>query len=180
MLSDVDYNSARGNRYYETCTSSCVENTSNGNIRTVLNHNVGGGSGHGDSNWQGPGNTFEAWDFRKGDVARAMFYMDVRYEGLGEVDTTGTAEPDLILTNNAALIQTSTGGTAYMGILSTLIQWHIQDPVDAIEEERNEVVFSYQGNRNPFVDHPDWVDCIFAGGVCTTTVPDEFFSNGFE
>ncbi len=175
MISDVSYNGSRGHKYYDNCNASCTE------LPTTAYNGQGGGSGTypGNSNWTS-GTVFETWDFRKGDVARAMFYMDVRYEGLGEVDSTGTTEPDLILTNDASLIQASSGGVAYMGILSTLIQWHNQDPVDAIEEERNEVVFSYQGNRNPFIDHPEWVECIFNGGVCTTTVPDEVFSNGFE
>jgi endonuclease I len=188
MMSDVGYNSTRNNKYYDNCNPATNATCTNASLQTTQydgdgdGMTEGGNTGSnypGNSNWTN-GSVFEAWDFRKGDVARAMFYMDVRYEGLGEVDSTGTAEPDLILTNDASLIQTSTGGTAYMGILSTLIQWHNQDPVDDIELQRNEVVFSYQGNRNPFVDHPEWVDCIFAGGVCSTSVPEEVFSNGFE
>jgi endonuclease I len=43
-----------------------------------------------------------------------------------------------------------------MGLLSTLLQWHLADPPTARERERNEVVYSFQGNRNPFIDHPEW------------------------
>jgi len=188
MMSDVGYNSTRNNKYYDNCNPSMDATCTNVSLQTTQYDGDGdgiteggntGATYPGNSNWTN-GSVFEPWNFRKGDVARAMFYMDVRYEGLGEVDSTGTPEPDLILTSNPALIQGSTGGTAYMGILSTLIQWHNQDPVDDIELQRNEVVFSYQGNRNPFIDHPEWVDCIFAGGTCTTSVPDEVFSNGFE
>ena len=41
-------------------------------------------------------------------------------------------------------------------LLSTLLQWHAADPPDALERNRHEVVFSFQGNRNPFVDRPEW------------------------
>ena len=121
------------------------------------------------SNW-GSGNnatgTWEVWAGRKGDIARAMFYADVRYEG-GNHGVSGWSEPDLILTDIQSLISTSVTGqnenTAYMGLLSVLLQWHLADPVDQIERDRNDRVFFYQGNRNPFVDHPEWVDCLFNG-----------------
>ena len=41
-------------------------------------------------------------------------------------------------------------------VLSTLLAWHQADPPDARERERNEVVYSFQGNRNPFIDQPQW------------------------
>ncbi|HEU4991514.1 MAG TPA: endonuclease, partial [Luteimonas sp.] len=78
---------------------------------------------------------------------------------------TGTAEPDLRLTDNAALVA-PTGGNAsvaYMGLLSVLLQWNQEDPVDDAERLRNDAVQSYQGNRNPFVDHPEWAACIYQG-----------------
>jgi hypothetical protein len=49
-----------------------------------------------------------------------------------------------------------------MGKLATLLVWHFTDPVDATERARNEVVYSrYQGNRNPFIDRPGWVEAIY-------------------
>ena len=88
--------------------------------------------------------------------------MDVRYEG-GTHGVTGAAEPDLILTDDPGLIQSSSSNlsVAYMGRLADLLQWHAEDPVDAKEQLRNEAVYSYQGNRNPFIDHPEWAACIF-------------------
>ena len=100
---------------------------------------------------------WQTWDDRKGDVARAQFYMDVRYAG----DVSG--EPDLVLTDNRNLIVSTSSSPAYMGLLSTLIEWHEDDPVDQKERDRNDVVYSYQGNRNPFIDHPEWVAGVFQG-----------------
>ncbi|MBB5208814.1 endonuclease [Chiayiivirga flava] len=161
MVSDIGYNSARGNKPYDNCNASCTE------YPTAATNGAGGGSGTypGNSNW-GNSSVFQVWHKFKGNVARAMFYMDLRYEG-GTNAVTGTSEPDLRLTSDLSLV-VGTGGNAsvaYMGKLSTLLLWHQQDPVDTAEQLRNEVVYSYQGNRNPFVDHPEWVACIY-GGVC--------------
>ena len=173
---DASYNGSRSNKPFRNCDASCQENT------TEFTDGRGGGSGvyPGNSNWttgsftQG---TWEAWDGRKGDVARAIFYMDIRYEG-GNHGVTGFAEPDLIVTDNESLIDSSNTGSnesvAYMGMLSVLLQWHAQDPPDSREIWRNEVVYSFQGNRNPFIDHPEWAECLHnnvCGGSGDTTPP---------
>ncbi|MEE1930759.1 endonuclease [Streptomyces sp. TRM 70351] len=104
---------------------------------------------------QAPGNytdgdSFEPRDAVKGDVARMIFYMAVRYEG-------GDGHADLEL-NNAV----GNGSAPYMGRLSVLRQWHEQDPPDAFERRRNDVIHDrFQHNRNPFVDRPEWVDAIW-------------------
>ncbi len=172
-LSDTAYNSNRGNKYFGNCSASCAEDP------TLLNHGQGGGSGvyPGNSNWYNSV-LYEVWGKRKGDMARAMFYMDVRYEG-GTHGITGATEPDLRLTDDAQQI-VNTGGNAavgYMGLLSVLLQWHIEDPVTPEEIVRNEVIQSFQGNRNPFIDHPEWVACIWQD-VCA--VGDGIYDNGFE
>lgn len=177
FVSDSGYNSSRSNKPYRTCDAGCSEKTTN------FTDGRGGGSGTyaGNSNWtegsytQG---TWETWIGRRGDVARALMYLDVRYEG-GSHGVTGHDEPDLILTDIESLIAASNTGSnessAYMGMLSTLILWHQQDPVDSREIWRNEVVYSFQGNRNPFIDHPEWVDCLFldqcSGGGPDVTPP---------
>ena len=95
-----------------------------------------------------------------------MFYMDLRYEG-GSHAVSGTAEPDLRLTDNLSLVTASSGNAsiAYMGSLSVLLQWHADDPPTEGERLRNALVQTYQGNRNPFVDHPEWVACVYQN-VC--------------
>ena len=109
---------------------------------------------------------WEVWEDRKGDVARAMFYMAVRYEG----DTHGSAgitEPDLELTDDLNLVEGSNTGSnlasGYMGRLSVLLEWHEVDPVDDAERARNDRVAEAQGNRNPFIDNPEYVSYVFTG-----------------
>jgi hypothetical protein len=64
-----------------------------------------------------------------------------------------------LLTDATNQISTATN---FMGRLATLLRWHQEDPVDARERLRDEMVFShYQGNRNPFVDRPAWVRSVF-------------------
>lgn len=89
--------------------------------------------------------TWEPRDEVKGDVARMILYMDVRYEGdNGELDLE-------------AVDAVNTSPAPQHGRLSTLLDWHEEDPPDAFEINRNNVVYSYQENRNPFVDHPEFV-----------------------
>jgi len=77
----------------------------------------------------------------KGDLARILFYMVVRYDNLELVDT----EPTIY----------------QMGLLAVLLSWHELDPVDDFERNRNEVIYSYQNNRNPFIDYPHLVELMF-------------------
>jgi len=96
-----------------------------------------------------------SWEPReavKGDVARIIFYMATRYEG-------ENGEPDLeVIDYFPANNYTSEPVHA---LLSTLLEWHDLDPVDNFERNRNEVIYSYQHNRNPFIDRPEFVDYIY-------------------
>ena len=96
------------------------------------------------------GDSFEPRDEVKGDVARMLFYMAVRYEG-------DDGFPDLEVNDRVG-----NGSAPYMGKLSVLKQWHRQDPPDAFEQRRNDVIYNdIQHNRNPFIDHPEWVEEIW-------------------
>ena len=109
----------------------------------------------------------DSWEPRpsvKGDVARMMFYMATRYEG----DVAG--EPDLELVD-----YTGTSGPLF-GKLSTLIKWNEEDPVDNFERNRNEIVFSYQHNRNPFIDHPEYVNAIYQIANNAPSIENQTFS----
>lgn len=81
--------------------------------------------------------TYEPRDEVKGDVARILFYMTVRYSNLELIN--------------------SLPATYQMAKLDVLLDWHQEDPVDDFERNRNEVIYDYQNNRNPFIDHPEFV-----------------------
>ncbi len=118
------------------------------------------------------GTCFEPRDEVKGDVARIMFYMVAKYN---------SSSLDLSLVDRI-----NTSGTQF-GRLSTLIKWHWQDPVDEYEMRRNDRIYAgnnngqyAQGNRNPFIDHPEYVEYAFGKvdvpsnpGTGTTTKPTE-------
>ncbi|MFC7825971.1 endonuclease I family protein [Streptomyces sp. NPDC057375] len=126
--SDVRVNSVRGNKDFDNGGSAVSE---------------GGGS-------LTDSDSFEPRDAVKGDVARMIFYMAVRYEG-------GDGFADLEVNG-----QVDNGSNPYMGKLSVLKAWNDEDPPDAFEERRNQVIYDeFQHNRNPFVDHPEWVESIW-------------------
>ncbi len=130
--SNVQVNSTRTNYSFDNCTfNSCELTYGNSYSSNAL--------------------VFEPRDEDKGDVARIIFYMDVRYEG-------DSGELDLEMTEN---ILSVTSKLPRHGVRSTLLEWHEMDPVDDFERNRNDVIYSYQGNRNPFIDHPELVDYIW-------------------
>ncbi|MFE1023127.1 endonuclease I family protein [Streptomyces sp. NPDC058818] len=125
---DVRVNGVRGNKDFDNGGSGFTDN--------------GGSLTDSDS--------FEPRDAVKGDVARMIFYMAVRYEG-------GDGWADLEVNGSV-----DNGSSPYLGKLAVLKEWNDEDPPDAFEERRNQVIHdSYQHNRNPFVDHPEWVEAIW-------------------
>ncbi len=81
----------------------------------------------------------------RGDVARILFYMVIMYE---------SPSYDLELVNHAP-------STYQMGLLSSLLAWNFEDPVNDFERNRNDVIQSYQNNRNPFIDYPHFATLIW-------------------
>ena len=183
-LSDTGYNSTRGNFPYKTCASpgSCAEGV------TEVNAGFGGGSGlyPGNSNWS-TNSGYEVWGHQKGNMARAVMYMAVRYQG-GVDPTSGQNEPILRLTDNTGLIATQNNynQAAYMGVMADLLAWSQADPPDAAEIARNGVIQSFQGNRNPFIDHPEWATATLFNATyiaptgCPLLSVDAIFANGFD
>ena len=91
----------------------------------------------------GPAGTLGSF---RGDVARSVLYMEVRYNGLEIVN--GFPEID-----------------GQLGDLATLLEWHRNDPPDDFEMNRNNVIYNWQRNRNPFIDQPDLVEYIWGDQV---------------
>lgn len=131
--SDKKVNSIRGNYPYGEVNNPDY---------TSLN-----GSKRGTSSTPGyTGVVFEPADEYKGDFARIYFYMAVRYY------TEDAAWPGSDMVNGSQLKPWA---------LLQLYQWHLQDTVSQKEIDRNNAVYQIQGNRNPFIDRPDWVDSLW-------------------
>ncbi len=104
------------------------------------------------------GTVFEPIDEYKGDFARTYFYMVTRYE-------------NVISNWNAPNVLNGTTFPAFTEWqLNLLISWHNQDPVSDKEINRNNYVYtSVQHNRNPFIDHPEFVAAVWGGSVVSVT-----------
>lgn len=107
---------------------------------------------------------FEPLDNKKGDCARILFYLYTHYNSYSNSIFSGSA------TTNGS------GTSSYFGSLSftqnvnassedeaieLLLNWNTLDPVDDLETKRNEAVYEMQGNRNPFIDHPEYAAAIW-------------------
>ncbi|WP_445719641.1 endonuclease [Flavobacterium sp.] len=114
-------NSSRNNKNYGTVASSTVYN--------------------------GPSGTQGSW---RGDVARALFYMAVRFDGLNVVN----GDP-------SEYLPSTTTASGNIGDLATLLTWNTSDPKDDFEMNRNNYIYTWQMNRNPFIDYPNLADYIF-------------------
>ena len=114
-------NSSRNNKNYGTVNSSTV--------------------------YAGPSGTQGSW---RGDVARALFYMAVRFDGLNVVN----GDPSEYLPSTSI-------ASGNIGDLATLLVWNHSDPRDDFEMNRNNYIYTWQMNRNPFIDYPLLVDYIF-------------------
>jgi len=122
---DVDNNGTRGNKKFASGTGN------------------GGVAG---ANWY-PG---DEW---KGDIARIVMYMYVRY--------TTQCKPGNVAVGNPVAID--------LNMVDLLLTWNIEDPVNAYERNRNDVIYNTQGNRNPFIDNPYLATLIWGGTAAENT-----------
>ena len=137
---DCSVNSAKNNRFFDNGGTIYVDGDGTTECRQG-------------TNW-----TWEPGDLEKGDVARMIFYMATRYEG-------ENGEPDLILVDS---IPPSDTHDPVYGKLSTLLEWHQADTVTDYERTRNDKIYSWQNNRNPFIDHPEYANKIWGNDSITS------------
>ncbi|MBP2616368.1 endonuclease [Chryseobacterium jejuense] len=95
------------------------------------------------------GTVFEPIDEFKGDVARMIFYFVTRYQSKLSSFSSGN------------MLGSSTFPGLQTWELNVLLAWHNQDPVSQAEIKRNNASYTYQGNRNPFIDNPSYVNLIW-------------------
>lgn len=104
------------------------------------------------------GTVFEPIDEYKGDVARSIFYFVTRYE-----------------TQVASWHHAMFNGTSNQALsdwfLAVMLKWHKEDPVSQKEIVRNDAGYNFQGNRNPYVDHPEYIGYIWGGETPNASVP---------
>lgn len=135
---DVSTNSARNNRNFDTGDTRYLDKS-------------GTYMGPTDAYTSSTDWIWEPPDALKGDVARVIFYMDVRYAGEnGELDLQVV---DSLMDKSDQSPLHCNGKTLY--------SWHLLDSVSTEERMRNDTIYKYQQNRNPFVDHPEFLQSIY-------------------
>jgi endonuclease I len=142
---NIQVNSDRSNRWFGNCNEQHTNGGSNtGNYFSSSEH------------------LWQPRDEIKGDVARMIFYMATRYEGQN-------GEPDLEIIN--FLPANNNTNDPVHARLADLLEWHLQDPVDDWERNRNDIIYySYQENRNPFIDNPNYAELIWGDSISTSSL----------
>lgn len=127
------------------------------------------------------GTVFEPFESRKGDLARIYFYAVAMYLKNGAQNGavknwTGGGQVD----GSKTIFGSGTGYKSfiYSNYLNMLLDWHKNDPVSADEIKFNNAIEGVQKNRNPFIDHPSWVDIIWGGTYGASQQNGEDTSNG--
>jgi len=149
---DMDINSLRSNFPYGIVATATT---------TTANGSKLGSSAINFPGYSGP--VFEPINAYKGDLARATLYMVTRYQAEQPTWENFQVGGDVVM-----------DGTIWPSVeisyLQMLINWHNADPVSAKEIDRNNDVYGYQSNRNPFVDHPEYVGQIWSSS-CGLALP---------
>lgn len=152
MPSDKKDNNSRGNLVYATVNPSVTNSTGNGwKIGTCVA-----------PNYPYSLQVFEPADQFKGDFARNYFYMATCYENV--IGSWQTLDP-----NGDTVLDGSNDKVFEQWYLDLLYSWHIADPVSQKEVDRNDAIYAVQGNRNPFIDHPEYVYQIWGNYLSTNS-----------
>jgi len=149
MPTDKKVNGLRGNLAYGIVGTATYTSTNGSKV----GNNVASG---------GPNFTvFEPADEYKGDIARNYFYMATCYQDL----IAGWKNNN----SNGALFLDGTNTKVYeQWALNMLYAWHVADPVSDKEIARNDAIYAVQRNRNPFIDHPEYVLSVWGAALSTS------------
>lgn len=160
MPTDKKDNSSRGNLAYGKVGTSTFT-TSNG---SKIGNCVA-------PNYPYSLQVFEPADEYKGDIARNYFYMATCYQNvIGNWQT--------IEANGNTVLDGTSDKVFEQWYLDLMYAWHVADPVSTKETNRNNAVYAVQGNRNPFIDHPEWVQVIWGTDLSNKTI-DGLLANIF-
>jgi len=123
-------------------------------------HTFTNGSKMGNNTYSGApsGSCYEPIDSFKGDLARTYFYISTCYRNDSSVFVTWEMANRVNLSPWAAQM---------------LLEWHHNDPVSKKEVDRNNAAYALQANRNPFIDRPEYADCIWGTGDCSALMTPE-------
>jgi len=153
MPSDKKDNGMRGNLAYATVSPSVTNTIGNGwKIGSCVT-----------PNYPYSIDVFEPADQFKGDFARNYFYVATCYQNL--ISSWQTLDP-----SGNTVLDGSSDNVFEPWYLNMLLTWHNQDPVSQKEIDRNNAIYAVQGNRNPFIDHPEYVCQIWTNACATMSI----------
>lgn len=133
-----------------------------GIVATVSSITNNGGK-HGSSAISGySGQVFEPNNAFKGDIARMYFYFATRYE-------------DNVAGYSYQMFNGTSNQVFTAPFLNMLLTWHVNDPVSQFEITRNDAIYARQNNRNPFIDHPEYVCQIWSTPAACAALSAETF-----
>jgi endonuclease I len=157
---DKVVNANRGNFIYGTVSAPTITSANGGKL--------------GPNTFTGlSGTAFEPIDAFKGDLARGFLYFVTRYQ-------SNMVGWEALSTEGDKAFDGTTWPSVEPSYLQLMIQWHNLDPVSQKEVDRNNAGYTFQGNRNPFIDHPEYVGAIWAGGCSTLPVSIISFTANFK
>lgn len=154
MPTDKKDNSMRGNMPYGKVGTSTFTTSNGSKIGNCIAPNTPASL-----------TVFEPADEYKGDVARNYFYMATCYQNLiGSWKNNDS--------NGAKVLDGSSDKVYQQWYLDLMYAWHIADPVSTKETNRNNAVYAVQGNRNPYIDHPEWVQTVWGAALSNKKIED--------
>ena len=152
MPTDKKDNSMRGNMPYGKVGTSTFTTSNGSKIGNCISPNTPASL-----------TVFEPADQYKGDIARNYFYMATCYQNL--ISSWQNIDP-----NGAKVLDGSSDKVYQQWYLDLMYSWHIADPVSQKEIDRNNAVYAVQGNRNPYIDHPEWVQVVWGAALSVKNI----------